>query len=71
MGSFRISEGNITGRTKKKKNPTDYTPNFKQRNTPDAHICQQRAGAEQGGVGCMLRVRTGPECPEGNLRVLP
>ena len=71
MGSFRISEDNITGRTKKKKKPTDYMPNFKQRNTPYAHICQQRVGAEQGGAGCMLRVRTGPECPEDNLRVLP
>ena len=27
-------------------------------------------GAEQEGVGCMLRVRTRPEYPEDNLREL-
>ena len=27
-------------------------------------------GAEQGGTGCMPRVRTRPECPEDNLREL-
>ena len=56
-----------------KKNPTEYAPNCNSqwRSSPDAHVCQQRVGAEQGSTGCMLRVRTGPECPEGNLRVLP
>ena len=62
-------EGNITER-EKKKNPTNYTPNCnsQRRNSPDACIRHQRAGAEQGGAGCMLSVRTGPECPEDNLR---
>ena len=66
MGSFGISEGNITGR-EKKKNPTEYTPNHNSqwRSSPDAHVC-----AGQGGMGCMLRVRTGPECPENNLKEL-
>ena len=31
---------------------------------------EQGLGAEQGGAGCMLRVRTRPECPEDNLREL-
>ena len=70
VGSFGISEDNITGR--KKKNPTEYTPNCnsQQRSSPDALICHQQARTEQGGVGGMLRVRTGPECPEDNLREL-
>ena len=37
---------------------------------PDSRLHHQQVGAEQGGVGCMLRVRTGPECPEDNLREL-
>ena len=41
--------------------------NSQWRSSPDTHICQQRAGAEQEGVGCMLRVRTRPEYPEDNL----
>ena len=57
---------------KKKTKPTNYTPNHnsQQRSSPDAHIGHQQAGAEQGGASCMLRVRTGPECPEDNLRKL-
>ena len=53
-------------------NPTDYASNCNslQRSSPDACIRHQPVGAEQGGVGCMLRVRTGPECPEDNLREL-
>ena len=55
-----------------KKEPTDYTPNCnsQQRSSPEAPVHHQQAGAEQGGMGCMLRVRTGPECPEDNLREL-
>ena len=30
----------------------------------------REVGTEQGGAGCMLRVRTGPEVPEDNLREL-
>ena len=68
VGSFGISEGNITWRKRKEK-PTDYAPNRNSqgRSSPDARIHQQRARAEQGGVGCMLRVRTRPKCPEDNL----
>ena len=55
-----------------KKTPTDYAPNCNSQwgSSPDAFVHQQQAGAEQGGVGCMLRVRTRPECPEDNLREL-
>ena len=42
--------------------------------TPSGEVAQtltyQREGAEQRVAGCMLRVRTGPECPEDNLREL-
>ena len=72
MGSFGISEGSITGRKKKKKKPTDYAPNpnSQQRSSLDARVHQQLVGAEQGGAGCMLRVRTRPECPEDKLKEL-
>ena len=51
---------------------TEYTPNRNSqwRSSPEARVCHQPAWAEQGGMGCMLRVRTGPECPEDNLREL-
>ena len=56
----------------KTKNPTNYASNCnsQRRSSPDTCGHQQRAGAEHGGLGCMLRVRTGPECPEDNLREL-
>ena len=56
----------------KNKKSTDYVPNCNSqwRSSPDAPVCQQRAGAEQGSTGCMLRVRTRPEGPEDNLREL-
>ena len=56
----------------KTKNPTEYAPNHnsQQRSSPDTHIHGQRVQAGQGVAGCMLRVRTGPECPEDNLREL-
>ena len=46
--------------------------NSQQKSTPDAHIRHQEVGAEQRGEECaaLLRVRTGPECPEGNRREL-
>ena len=71
MGSFGISERNITRRGKKKKT-TEYAPNCnsQQRSSPDAGLHHQQAGAGQGGVGCMLRVRTWPECPVDNRREL-
>ena len=44
--------------------------------TPRREVAQtlastsRKRGAEQGGPGCMLRVRARPECPEDNLREL-
>ena len=77
MGSFGISEGNITGRKKKERkkerNPTDYVPNnnFQQGTSPDTHDCHQQAGGLNRKVrAALLRVRARPECPEGNLREL-
>ena len=73
MGSLGVSEGNITGKRKKKKEkPTEYMPNCNSqwRNSQEARVHHQQVGAEQGGVDCMLRVGTWPECPEDNLREL-
>ena len=77
MGSFGISEGNITGRKKKERkkerNPTDCVPNnnFQQGTSPDTHDCHQQAGGLYREVrAALLRVKTRPECPEGNLREL-
>ena len=49
--------------------PTDYAPksNFQQISSPDTY---QQVGAEQGVWAALLRVRTGPEFPEDNLREL-
>ena len=44
--------------------------------TPSGEVAQTRIGhqrepgAGQGGMGCMLRERTAPECPDDNLREL-
>ena len=77
MGSFGISEGNITGRKKKERkkerNPTDCVPNnnFQQGTSPDTLDCHQQAGGLNRKVrAALLRVRARPECPEGNLREL-
>ena len=47
-------------------------PNYNSqwRTSPDDYVHHQQVGAEEGGTGCMLRVRTRPECPEDNLREL-
>ena len=73
MGSFGISEGNITGR-KKKKNPQ----NMHLTATPSREVAQMLvlATSDRGldrevwVASSVLRVRTGPECPEDNLREL-
>ena len=71
MGSFGISEGNITER-KEKKSPQ----NRRLTATPSREVAQTLASAtSQWGLNreeraALLRVRTGPECPEGNLREL-
>ena len=77
MGSFGISEGNITGRKKKERkkerNPTDCVPNnnFQQGTSPDTHDCHQQAGGLNRKVrAALLRVRARPEGPEGNMREL-
>ena len=72
MGSFGISEGNIIGRGKKKKEPTDYMPScdFQWTGSLDAHFCRQQARPEQGSMGCLHRVGTGSECPVDYLREL-
>ena len=65
-----MSEGNITGRKKKKKHSMHLSASPQWRSSPDTCFCYQRVGAGQGGMGCKLRVRTGPEGPEDNLREL-
>ena len=51
-GSFGISEGNITGREKKRQNPQNMCLTV----TSSSEACsgQQRVGAEQGGMGCII-----------------
>ena len=68
-GEFCNLRGQHNWEEKKKKNTTEYAPNHncQQRSSPDAHLCHQQVGAGQGGTGCMLRIRTWPECPEDNL----
>ena len=71
MGSFGISEGNIT-RRKKKQNPqiTYLTA------TPSREVAMMlvsatsKSGLNREVQSALLRVRTGPECPEDNLREL-
>ena len=79
VGNFGFSEGNITGRENKQtksKNPTECALNCnykqRQRSGTDVYICHQQVGAGQGRAGCIivLRIRTGSECPEDNLREL-
>ena len=71
MGSFRISEGNITRRGKKKK-----THNTCLTTTPRGKVAQTLAsttsecGLNTEVRAALLRVRTGPESPEDNLREL-
>ena len=70
-GNFGSSEGNIIGRGKKK------TPqNMRLIATPSGEVAQTLASAtsKQGlnreAWAALLRVRTGSECPEDNLREL-
>ena len=44
--------------------------NSQQKSTPDARIRHQQVGANGEEQAALLRVRTGPECPEGNRREL-
>ena len=71
VGSLGISEGNITGRGKKK-NPQI----MHQAATPSGEVAWSLAttsskwGLNREVPAALLRVRTGPECPENNLREL-
>ena len=71
--SFEISEGNTTGRGKKKaRNPQ----NMRLTTTPSGEVAQtlssttSERGLDREAQAALLRVRTGPECPEDNLREL-
>ena len=63
---------NLRGQHNREEKKKEYTLNCNSlwRSSPDTCICHQGAGVEQGGAGCVLRVRTRPECPEDNLREL-
>ena len=73
MVSLGTTEDNITGRKNKLLKPTDYKPNS---NSPSGEAAQMPASAISKRGLCrevwaaLLRVRTRPECPEGNLREL-
>ena len=67
-----------SGRKEKKHPPPTHTHltvklQVETEKWPDTHGHHQRVGTRQGGVGYLigpLGVRTGPECPEDNLREL-
>ena len=40
------------------------------RSSPDARICHKQQGLNREARAALLRVGTGPECPEDNLREL-
>ena len=73
MGSFGISEGNKTGR-KKQINKTHRLQRLII--TPRGEVAQtltsatSKQGLNRETQAALLRVRTGPECPEDNLREL-
>ena len=71
-GEFWNLRGQHNRERGKKQKTTEYAPNCnsQQRGSPEACVCQQLAGAEQGGAGSMHRVGTQPEGPEDNLREL-
>ena len=56
----------------KKTKPTEYMPNrdCQWRSSPGARVRHQRLDKEAQAASLVLRVRTGPECPKGNLREL-
>ena len=70
--SLGTSEGNITWRKNKYLKPTDYmsktTFSGEAAQTLMFSTSMRRLGMEAGAS--LLRVRTGPECPKGNLRGL-
>ena len=73
MVSLGISKGQNNLEEKKKKlKPTDYVPNSNSQWSSSLEACipHSQAGLDREARAALLRVRTGPECPEGNLREL-
>ena len=75
MPSFGSTEGNIKGRKKINRQlkiadcePYGNSPSGEAAQTP-AHVTSKR-GLDREARAALLRVRTRPECPEGNLREL-
>ena len=75
MGSFGISEGNITGRREKTHTHT-HTQITHLTITPSREVVQtltsvtSKQGLNREVQAALLRVRTWTECPEDNLREL-
>ena len=71
VGSFGISDGNITGG---KKNPQNMhlttTASREVAQTLGSTTSEWGLGREAQAAELVPRVRTGPECPEDNLREL-
>ena len=77
MGSFGISEGNITGRREKKNTHTHtHTQITHLTITPSREVVQtltsvtSKQGLNREVQAALLRIMNGPECPEYNLREL-
>ena len=76
MGSFGISEGNITGRKKKKTPQNTHLTTTASREVAQmlasttSKLSTRGLDGETWAASSVLRVRTGPECPEDNLREL-
>ena len=79
MGSFEILEGNITERKTKNNNnnkKTIQTTCLTTITCGDGEVTRTSSfttsewglGREMWAASLVLRVRTGPECPEDNLR---
>ena len=73
VGSFGISEGTTTGRGKKQ-NPQNRcltaTASGEVAQTLTSTTSERGLDREVWAASTVLRVRTGPECPEDNLREL-
>ena len=70
-GSFHISEGNLTGRENKLNPQTTCLKTTPSRKVPQTlSSTTSKWGQDGEEQEALLRVRTGPECPEGNWREL-
>ena len=75
MGNFVISEGNIKG-GKEKENKNKNSQNRWLTSAPSGEVAQMLTSATSNQRlnrevwAALLRVRTRPECPKGNLREL-